>query len=145
MKPKGCKFEYERERDADLLRAYRQLLGQVQRISSDDIYEKLVNMPSKRFWVSEERASIVISLMLKGKDTNIKTPDRKEMFDEIFRRYIKMKKERPELSHNDIIFDVLRQQAPKFYTTPKTAKFLLVYAKKRLLENKQKSLRFMFM
>ena len=144
MKPHGSKFEYENERDADLLRAFNQLVTQAKRISCPEIYGQLVNMPSKRFWVSEERATIVISSMLKGNKLDGMRPCKKEMFYEIYRRVLKMREEKPSLSIPEIVFNVLRQEAPKFYITPKSAKYLIFYAKKKCFQEKKHKLRHLF-
>ena len=141
MKPHGSKFEYGHERDTDLLRAYRQLIISAEYISMPLIYESVVMMPSSRFWVSEERAAIVIAAMMKGDKLLSMRPNKREMFVEIYRRAMTLKKECPQLSVLDVAFKVVRQPAPKFYLTPGSAKVIICKAKKEWYEERKRRLR----
>ena len=49
MKKVGTKCDFEEDRKNDLLRVYRELLANASNIRISDIYEKIVNTPSKRF------------------------------------------------------------------------------------------------
>lgn len=125
MRKHGSGFEYEIERNRDLLRARREALA-----SKDDsvsIYRQIVSMPSRRFWVSEERASIIISRMIKyGVDSiNKMQPKKQEMFLEIYRRVCLIMTLRPNDSLYKIVFDVVNQPAPEFYLTSGSAKVII--------------------
>lgn len=67
MKPLGSVLAFTRERNAALLRAYRKQVGSARFIRLDEIGERVVNSPAERFWVSEERAAVVVSAMMRGK------------------------------------------------------------------------------
>lgn len=147
MKYRGSQFEYKEERDADLLRVYREKLAISDRISMPEIAQMIVESPSRRFWVSEERADIVISDLLNGKSIDHMNPMKREMFLEIFRRYKEHKAEHPSLAKKDIIWHVCNEEAPKFYLTVKSAIVLLHKARKeekrRCYEARKQRLRFM--
>lgn len=98
-------------------------------------------MASARFWVSEERAAIVISSMMKGDRLLNMRPTKREMFKEIYRRAMLMRKEQPELSVYDIACMVVRQQAPRFYIMPGYAKSIIFHAKKKWYEERKRKLR----
>ena len=148
MKYKGSQFEYKEERDADLLRAYHEIISVMGNISMPEVAAKIAATPSKRFWVSEERADIIVSRLLKGKSISNMTPTKQAMFHEIYHRYLDMKKANPSLAKKDIIFKVCNEQAPRFYLTTKSILVLLHKARKeekeRCYERRKKRLRFMF-
>lgn len=144
MKYHGSKIEYEEERNHDLMRVYHELICASDFISLPYIYKEVVNMPSTRFWVSEERAAIVISSMMKGDKLLYMRPTKREMFKEIYRRAMQLKREQPALSVYDIAFKVVRQPAPKFYITPGYAKSIIFYAKKEWYEERKRKLRHLF-
>lgn len=144
MKHKGSTFEYKDERDRDLLRAYREQLMLCETIDLTEVFKKVVLMPSARFWVSEERAAIVIARMFKGDKLESMKPNTREMYEEIFKRVKDMKEHNPEMSLFDILFRVVRQPAPKFYLTPDSAKVITTRIKRELFNKVQKSLRHMF-
>ena len=144
MKHKGSTFEYKDERDRDLLRAYREQLMLCETIDLPEVFKKVVLMPSARFWVSEERAAIVIARMFKGDKLESMKPNTREMYEEIFKRVKDMKEHNPEMSLFDILFRVVRQPAPKFYLTPDAAKVITTRIKRELFNKVQKSLRHMF-
>lgn len=144
MKHHGSKFEYEQERNHDLMRAYHQLVSSSDFISLSHVYEHVVNLPSARFWVSEDRAAVVISSMMKGDRLLNMRPTKREMFEEIYRRAMLLRSEQPSLSVSDIAFRVVRQAAPKFYIRPGYAKSIIFYAKKQWYEMRKQKLRHLF-
>lgn len=148
MKPYGCKFEYEKERNNDLMRAYHELVERSSHICLPVIYEEVVNMPSARFWVSEERAAIVIAAMMKSVNVdealNDMRQNKKEMFHEIYNRAMKLREKNPMMSVFDLAFNVVRQPAPKFYLTPGSARVIIYRAKREWFEARKRKLRHLF-
>lgn len=126
------------------MRVYHDIITSADFISLPDVYVEAVNRPSARFWVSEERAAIVISSMMKGDSLSRMRPTKREMFNEIYRRAMEIKKQKPSLSIYDIAFIVVRQPAPKFYITPGYAKSLIFHAKKQWYEERKRKLRHLF-
>ena len=149
MKHKGSCCEFRQERDSDLLNVYRSLLNETSYpINHPEILQKLVNHPSKKFWVSSERATIIISEMIKGRDLSGMHPTRIEMFTEILKRVIKYREEHEEttLSLFLIVEEIINQEAPKFYLTTGSAKIILHKIKKEKrewYEKRSKLLRFL--
>lgn len=130
MKPHGSDCEFKQQRNDDLMRAYHELIKSTRYIRMPEIYRKVVNMPSSRFWVSEERAAIVVAAMMRGEMPKKMRPLKREMFDEIYRRVLKLREKNPQLTILQLVSQVVEQPAPKFYFTPGTAKVYITKAKK---------------
>ena len=146
MKHKGAEAVYSAERDKDLLRAYREVLTRHRHIYLPRVVEEVVSSPSKRFWVSEERAKIVLAEIARGNSLERMNKTRRDMYMEIYRRVRLLQKEQPDLSLNRLIETVIEGPAPCFYLTPQSAKVILHRIKKKCayLEKKQK-LKHLFM
>ncbi len=140
MKKRGCNFEYEDERSRDIMRAYTELIQSCDVIYLPTFLRKLVNMPSKRFWVSAERASIVVSEIMRGKKPLLRMlPTKREMYMEIYNRIIKLKEALPELSIYELAQIVVEEPAPKFYLTPGSAKVIIYRIKKQCRQRRMPS------
>lgn len=118
LKNYGSFFEYEQERNADLIRAYREDISSCKVIRLSEVWQRIANMPSARFWVSEERAAIVVAKMMHGDKLEGMRPLKREMFFEIFRRVKKLRAEYPDVSIYKCCIRVVSSPAPKFYMTP---------------------------
>lgn len=125
MKNYGSTFEYEDKRNRELLKAYREETSNADFIRRDVILSKVVNRPASRFWVSEERAAIVMANMMRGDKLTGMRPLKREMFCEIFRRFLLLKKQMPQASVYRLASMVVNQPAPKFYLTPGSANVIL--------------------
>ena len=146
-KPCGSNFEYERDRNNDLMRAYREQLDIMyhaeEPICLPTLYRRVAEMPSKRFWVSEKRAAIVVSKMQRGDNLKTMRQMSREMFGEIYRRFVQLKKKCPHLKDDDIITIVCNQPAPKFYLTPQSVKVIICKIKRGWYEERKRKLHFM--
>lgn len=134
MKYVGSYFEYEQERNRDLLRVFELLMDRRQDLPMADIYARVVEMPSERFWVSESRATIVVSKIIGGDDLDSMLPNKRAMFMEIYRRVIAQRMKRPGDSLYAITFDVVNSPAPRFYLTPGSAKVIISKIKRQWYE-----------
>lgn len=130
MKPHGSNSEFKQQRNDDLMRAYHELIKSAQYILMPEIYHKVVNMPTRRFWISEGRAAIVISAMMKGDTLENMGPLKREMYNEIYSRVIKLREKKPDLPIIQLVEMVVEQPAPKFYLTPGSAKVLICKIRK---------------
>lgn len=137
MKNFGSVFEYEQERNNNLLRLYHQLISEVKFICSEEIYRKMADSPSDRFWVSEERALIVVLQIMKGDTLLGMSKNKRDMFFEIYRRATIMKQKYPTLSLTKIMFKVVRQPAPKFYLTEGSIKVIISKIKSKWYERRR--------
>lgn len=116
MKQFGSVLSFTRERNAALLRAYRTQIKAVGFVRLDEIGERIVNSASPRFWVSEERAAVVVSAIMRGKPVlETMRPTKREMFEEIHRRVVALKRQHPDWCLCQLVFEVVNSPAPKFY------------------------------
>ncbi len=120
MKYFGSILDFTAQRNADLMRAYRTQLIRARYIVMPEIFSLVADSPASRFWVSEERAAIVISAMLAGKPLPKMRDNKREMFDEIYRRFLALRQQQPDKSVYELVSAVVHQPAPKFYLTART-------------------------
>ncbi len=120
MKHHGSCADYTPLRNRELLLAFRREMAVAPFIRRLEICRKVADSPASRFWVSEERAAAVISSMLAGRRLPKMSHNKREMFTEIYWRYISMRDLRPRESLFSLISEIVHQPAPKFYLTPLT-------------------------
>ena len=113
-------MDFTRQRNDDIMRAYREQLALANYIIMPEIFKKVAESPARRFWVSEERAAVEVSRMLVGKPFSRMRTNKREMFEEIFRRYLALRDLHPDKSLFELVSIVVHQPAPKFYLTPRT-------------------------
>ena len=148
MRTKNSYSLHSRERDEALYAAYIELISRCSFVHVPTIMEALVNIPCSRFWVSEDRASIVIKSIINGSTLSDMIHCRREMYFELYERYKKHRSLYPDKPHKQIISEIIEQPAPKFYLTPSSANVIISRYKKRKKEcqkQKKESVRFMFM
>lgn len=122
MKSLGSVLAFTRQRNEALLKAYRQQVDTAGFVLLNEIGEKIVNSPSPRFWVSEERAAAVVSAIMRGKPVlDTMRPSKREMFEEIHRRVVALKKLHPDWRLSQLVFTVVNSPAPKFYMKASSA------------------------
>lgn len=122
MKSLGSVLAFTNERNDALLKAYLEQIDKVGFIRLCDIGQNIVNSPAPRFWVSEERAAIVVSAIMRGKPVlDTMRPSKREMFMEIHRRVVELKKKHPDWQLCQLVFKVVNSPAPKFYMEPSSA------------------------
>ena len=141
MKHHGAMMEYAEERMQDLMRAYDEYISSCDYIRMPDVYAAIVNMEARRFWVSDIRATKVIYAMLRGVNIKGMRPLKREMFEEILRRVLALRKKRPELTIRACCSIVVASPAPKFYLTPGSAKIMVCKARKKWIQEKLTRLR----
>ena len=123
---KGRFFEYRDERNADLLCVFREcVMNSPADESMDEVYQRIVNSKSKRFWVSEEQASKVVSYMMKGNKIDYMSDNKRKMFEEIYIRVMKMREENPNIRLFRLVEIIVSQEAPCFYMTSGSAKVII--------------------
>lgn len=122
MKHFGSVLSFTQERNDALLKAYREQVDAAGFVRLEEIGEKIVNSPSNRFWVSEERATAVVSAIMRGKPVlETMRPTKREMFEEIHRRVVALKKKHPDWHLCRLVFKVVNSPAPKFYMEASSA------------------------
>ena len=130
VKNYGSTFEYEAQRNKELMMAYREEIARATYIRRDELLKNTVNHPASRFWVSEHRAAIVMASMMRGDQLHYMRPLKREMFQEIYRRFVALKEQNPELSIYALATMAVNQPAPKFYLTPGSAKVIICRIRK---------------
>lgn len=147
MKHKGSTMEYSKERIRDLMRAYDEYISSCGHINMPNVYSAITDMPSRRFWVSEIRAALVISSIMRLGEKSLKgmLPTKKEMYKEIYRRVIALKDQHPEESVSELCARVVDQPAPKFYLTPGSVKIMVCKARRQWRIEKLKRVQRLFL
>ena len=140
MKNFGSTVEFTRQRNADIMRVFRQKLVEADFIRMDDICRQVAESPSSRFWVSERRAAIVISAMESGRTIPCMTESKREMFAEIFRRYQALRSLHPDMTILKLATVIVNQPAPKFYFTPRTIREFVCRIRNGYYDRKQDNL-----
>lgn len=120
MKYFGSILDFTKERNDDLMRVFRLKIIEADFIVMPEIFQLVADSPASRFWVSEQRAAIVISRMLSGKPMPRMRENKREMFEEIYRRFLILREQYPEKSIFELTATIVNQPAPKFYLTPRT-------------------------
>lgn len=113
-------MDFTRQRNEELLRVFRMHLARARYIIMPEIFQQVAESQASRFWVSEERAAVEVSRMLIGKPFSRMRPNKREMFEEIFRRFLILREEHPEKSVFELVSVIVYQPAPRFYLTPRT-------------------------
>ena len=120
------KFAMAKEKEQDLVDACRSIYREAHgRIHFNELGQRLAEHPASRFWVSAETAYVVIKRMLAGAHIETMRDSKRRMYEEIYRRVVKMRNQEPQKSLQDIVECVVEQPAPSFYMTPGTAYVVL--------------------
>ncbi|MCH5242965.1 MAG: hypothetical protein J1F67_11220, partial [Muribaculaceae bacterium] len=111
MKKKNSICEFASHRSECLLKNFRESLARQSQISKIKAFQDAAEAPAPRFWVSEARATRIISLMMKNERTGSEIlegmhSEKRKMYEEIYRRTVAMKEEHPEMALGDIVFEV---------------------------------------
>lgn len=137
MKYSGSVLDFTEERNEALMGAYRAVIGSREVLSLAEISERIVNRPCSRFWVSEGRAAVIISEMLKGNPILYTMRETKqEMFQEIYRRVVSLREKHPKASLAFLVKEVIYSPAPKFYMRPRCAMEIIYKLKRDFYKNK---------
>lgn len=130
-------MEYSKERLDDLMRAYDEYISSCDYIRMLDVYKTIVNMPSRRFWVSDIRAALVVAAMMRGEVRLDKMcQSKREMYEEIYQRVKILREQHPDMTTSELCAIVVMQPAPKFYLTPGSAKIMICKARKEWIKRK---------
>lgn len=131
MKKIGSVSDFGSQRDQELWQAFRRAIANSGVVSSEVLFEMAALSPASRFWVSERRASEVMGAMIRGISISYMSPMRREMYQEIFRRFIEYRSRRPRASIYEATFAAVNSPAPKFYLTPKSVKIIIYNFRKK--------------
>lgn len=138
MKKKGAKMEFHDDRLNDVLFKYMRLSKVLKRKIVLSDYEKISKMPTRRFWVSEERAYCVIKALMSGKSFPKISRSRKEMFSDIKERVTVFMEEDKSLSLMDACAKAIAMPAPRLYLTPLTIKTLISANRRKWIQERKR-------
>ena len=138
VKHHGNTCDFTPQRNRELVQAYRRVVCSKGHIVLTEVCREVSESPCSRFWVSEERATAVMSELLKGRYAlDSMGQQKRDMFVEIFKRV------RVELDGGcnerlfDVVFRVVNSPAPKFYMTPQSVLQILWRIKRGHYNNKK--------
>ena len=124
-------FEYRDDRGRNLLEVFNHLFNTTINARVEEVLSRAVNHPSRRFWVSEERALRVVRAMERGTIPPRCNALKREMYEEIFRRYCEARSAHSDWSDLRCVSSVVNQEAPSFYLSVSSAHAILVQEKRR--------------
>ncbi len=125
MKKKGSVVEFTPQRDKELLDAFKAQFLKLGDVPTQELFTRAALSPASRFWVSEKRAMIVVSKMLKGDRILSMNAKKREMYFEIARRVKEYLRAEPGLTLTEATFRAVNSPAPEFYLTPKSARAMI--------------------
>lgn len=118
------KCDYILSRNHNLRRQYATLLYSSPG-SLDEVFAAVASSPAERFYISEERAYLLLlEKRLRG-GWAVSLPTRRAMLEEIERRVEAMLTVNPGLSLKQAVFNVVNSPAPSFYLTPRSVRTIL--------------------
>ena len=128
-------------RNRDLLRAYNeQVKRQLRlygRVTRTGLAEKVVNSPASRFWVSSERACVVIYKMEKGESIGYMKRNKRRFYTELHKAFLRYRSQHPELKCvKHIVEMVVMQPAPCFPITSRVAKNIIEKMRRKCQKEK---------
>lgn len=126
MKKMNSVSEFTSHRNTHLLEQFRKTIAERSRIEHEKVFRHVSTLPSPRFWVSEQRAAVVIGKMVAGKDpTALMTPEKRRMYLEIYARFIKLRRKYPDESIAALVFEVINSEAPCQFMSWETVRSII--------------------
>lgn len=120
------KSEFTQMQYRDLYHAYKHCYANSSgACRMNDILEKALNMPTRRFYVSAEEAYENYSLIKNGKPMTVTSELRKMMYQEIYDRVQMRLKSGDKSEAREIIESVIEDSAPRFYIKLSSAKVMI--------------------
>lgn len=144
MKHKGCFSDTTRQKIDDLLTEYHKIISCSEYVTWEEIIRRLMHAPAPRFYVSEERAAIVLAAIHNGDNLKGMLSNKRRMFMALYRRAKKYIKEDGSVNWDEVSRIVVNQPAPSFYITPGSIKVTISREKRKWFEQKKKKLRHLF-
>lgn len=121
MKKRNAKCDYIAQRNEDLKKEFIARLGKTDFRRIDDIFPCLAQIPARRFYITEERALILLNQYERnGAWPAAMNKRRIMMMEEIRSRVKALMLKRPKLSLRDAVYEVVNSTAPNYYLTPRS-------------------------
>lgn len=121
MRKPGSTLYFTKERRQDILNAFHNIIAQSPHINIRQISHAVALAGASRFWISEERAAMVISRLQRGLPVpGPLRPLRQKMFHDLFNSYLNIRKSNPRLPFAMAVHLAVNSPAPQFYLAPES-------------------------
>ncbi len=111
-------------RKNDVIKTFFETMKEVRKsnplATQNEVIEQAVKSEAPRFYVTFENARRYISLMARKKEVPIVNKNKKNMYQEIYSRYLKRMRETKEHCRFVILERILEEPAPSFYLDEET-------------------------
>lgn len=131
MKNSGSTSDFIADRDRELHASFMHVLRTATDMPLRRMFGAAARRRASRFWVSETRAAIVISAMMRGCAPERMYQKRKEMYDELCRRVTEKMRLDPDLCLQHAVNEAVYEEAPEFYLTDESARSIIYRMRQR--------------
>lgn len=140
MKCQNAISDFSKERSRELLLRFREKIATQSKLTAKRVFAETAQTPASRFWVSAERAANVIYCLEKGdRVLDNMLDEKREMFLEIYRRYLEMRKVYRDATVIELVGEIVNQPAPRHYLSAERVRSLVNQEKRRNRSSKQYS------
>lgn len=113
------------QRNMDLFSTFKRVIFEMDYIMLNEAVKITVNSPAKRFYISADRAYGVIVRWDKYGKCKLISPERQEMYDELYEIILRLRAKNPDLPLQHLIELAIEQPASKFFLKISSAKTIL--------------------
>lgn len=135
MRKKGSVFLLKKERNEDLMRAYKDVikkqLALYGRVSQSTLMSNVVNSPAERYWVSSERAYSIILRIEKGELPPKMKSNSRRFYESLYKDFCEYRNTHPDMPIKHIVEIVVQQPAPCFVLSPRIASWIIFKLKQK--------------
>ena len=114
-----CKTNHKEEMKNDLMRVYREVVGQYSCRNQTEAYELTVRHQAPRYYVDARWALQVISPMTRGDRSRLEkmSPLQRQMYDDLFETVLRLKQVEKywDSSLYELVRHAIQEPAPRFY------------------------------
>lgn len=135
MKHKGSVSEFSDERNRYIMSLFRKFYTSGPDRTLRGICRLVASSAAPRFFVSERRASEMISMLRRGKILPPMHSAKRRMYAEILKRVTDSQQACPGMPLSDAVFEVVNAPAPEIYISEATVRSI-IYREMRMVKNK---------
>ena len=114
-----CKTNHKEEMKNDLMRVYREVVGQYSCRNQTEAYELTVKHQAPRYYVDARWALQVISPMTRGDRSRLEkmSPIQRQMYEDLFETVLRLKQVEKywDSSLYELVRHAIQEPAPRFY------------------------------